>query len=369
MNKNIGKLTEYIIKRRQQRDDELKYDFMPSLLEIIERPAHIASKVIIIAISVMLLFAIVYSACAKIDIVVSGSGKITGEKEDISVAFGYSGNIVELNANTGDYVRKGDVLVKLNTSEIESNKELAEEELEKTKIEKEIALTFLDDINAKIDISKYDSKYEQQIELLILENELYKQQLKSITYDKDKYLLQKEISEKQRIAQLDVAIKKYEAVIKQYEQQIKEMMLVAPLDGYVSTMKISNVGEFVSAQEKLITITPKDSDYIFEGYLSDKDISSVEVGDIVQIKLSAYSFSDYGAVKGKIKDISKNTKFVEGIGNVYVIKIEIDSELNENIILKYGLSGSMEIIVGKRSLLDYFAEPIKKGLDSSLKEE
>ena len=34
-----NKLTEYVLKHSKNKDKELKYDFMPSLLEIIERPA------------------------------------------------------------------------------------------------------------------------------------------------------------------------------------------------------------------------------------------------------------------------------------------------------------------------------------------
>lgn len=32
--------TEYALKHSRKHDRELKYDFMPAMLEIIERPAH-----------------------------------------------------------------------------------------------------------------------------------------------------------------------------------------------------------------------------------------------------------------------------------------------------------------------------------------
>ena len=51
-------LTEYVLKHGKKRDKELKYDFMPSLLEIIERPAHKAGTVIIIGIFTLLIGAI-----------------------------------------------------------------------------------------------------------------------------------------------------------------------------------------------------------------------------------------------------------------------------------------------------------------------
>lgn len=58
------------------------------------------------------------------------------------------------------------------------------------------------------------------------------------------------------------------------------------------------------------------------------------------------------------------------MGNVYAVKVEIDENLlPEDIKLISGLSGTMEINVGKRSVLDYFLEPIVGGLENSLKEK
>ena len=45
-----NKLTEYALRHSRKHDKELKYDFMPSMLEIIERPAHKAGTVIILGI-------------------------------------------------------------------------------------------------------------------------------------------------------------------------------------------------------------------------------------------------------------------------------------------------------------------------------
>lgn len=75
MNKNAP-LTDYLRKYRQQKDRTLKYDFMPSLLEIVERPAHIAGKWIIFLISLLLLVVLLWASLSKIDVVVVGTGEI-----------------------------------------------------------------------------------------------------------------------------------------------------------------------------------------------------------------------------------------------------------------------------------------------------
>ena len=69
-------LTDYLRKYRQQKDRTLKYDFMPSLLEIVERPAHIAGKWIIIFISFLLVIVLLWASFSKIDVVLVGTGEV-----------------------------------------------------------------------------------------------------------------------------------------------------------------------------------------------------------------------------------------------------------------------------------------------------
>lgn len=91
---------------------------------------------------------------------------------------------------------------------------------------------------------------------------------------------------------------------------------------------------------------------------------------MAKIKISAYSYSDYGDIDGRVTYISKSSYQIEGMGNVYKIEVEIDSEgFNEEIKLMSGMSGTVEIDVGKRSVLDYFLEPILQGMKNSLKEQ
>ena len=71
-----NKLTEYILKHSKKHDRELKYDFMPSLLEIIERPMHKAGTIIILSSFSLLIAAIVWACLSEIDVVITSNGSI-----------------------------------------------------------------------------------------------------------------------------------------------------------------------------------------------------------------------------------------------------------------------------------------------------
>ena len=110
-----NKLTEYVLKHSKNKDKELKYDFMPSLLEIIERPAHKAGTVIILGVFTLMIAAVIWACLSKIDVVVTAGGSVQ-PSGNVNVVQAYSGGTVKsINAAEGEYVKKGDVLIELDT--------------------------------------------------------------------------------------------------------------------------------------------------------------------------------------------------------------------------------------------------------------
>ena len=110
-----NKETNYILKHSRKRDKELKYDFMPSMLEIIERPAHKGGTVIILGVFTLLIAAIIWACCSKTDVVVTASGSIqpTG---NLSIVQPQSNGVIKaINVSEGAHVEKGDILVELDT--------------------------------------------------------------------------------------------------------------------------------------------------------------------------------------------------------------------------------------------------------------
>ncbi len=58
----------------------------------------------------------------------------------------------------------------------------------------------------------------------------------------------------------------------------------------------------------------------------------------------------------------------ETMGNVYLVRLEV-VEVPEKVSLITGMQGTLELRVGRRTVLDYLLDPIKKGMGSSLKEK
>lgn len=364
-------LSEYIIKTSTVRDKRLKYDFMPSLLEIIEKPSHIAGKVIIIGIALLLLVSIIWAALSKINVIVSGTGNISPQNSIVTIKSTISGVVSKINYSDGDYVKAGDLLVTLETENIDAQINKLEDSINRLKVEAAIKNIYLEDVNKQVNVADYDDKYSDLINNIILENKLKLLELERYNGETANIIKLQYITELSgKIAQIDGEIEGYENELKALKLQLENYQIKSPINGCISGMAVNSTGQMVTQADVLLQIVPADKPLVFEGYIQDKDIANIKIGDVAKIKISAYSYSDYGDIDGRVTYISKSSYQIEGMGNVYKIEVEIDSEgFNEEIKLMSGMSGTVEIDVGKRSVLDYFLEPILQGMKNSLKEQ
>jgi multidrug efflux pump subunit AcrA (membrane-fusion protein) len=118
----------------------------------------------------------------------------------------------------------------------------------------------------------------------------------------------------------------------------------------------------------LITIVPDNTPVEMVCYIKNMDIADIEIGMEAEVKLEAYPYNKYGTVKGTVKYISPSAFSSEQMGSVYLVKVEI-TNVPDGIDVISGLSGSVEIKTDKRTVMEYFLEPIIKGFGESLKEK
>lgn len=411
-----NKLTEYVLKHSKKRDKELKYDFMPSLLEIIERPAHKAGTVIIIGIFTLLIFAVIWACCSKIDVVVTSTGSIQ-PVGNINVVKSYSsGTVKAINVVEGQYVNHGDILIELDTealdidvNQLNSQKMILETQHEiytMIKDSKDMSTVKITDYEAELqpyiqaildsdtnykntlanlekeksnadlnhqiaqiqleEYKSYGSKRQREMqELVVQQNALAMEQAEiKINDTKTQYSAQINSQLSQISSQLD----EIEANLEKYRLSKEYQNITAPVDGYVNSVAVNTLGETVTSAQDMVTIVPVNTPVEMVCYVKNMDIADIEMGMEAEIKLEAYSYNKYGTVKGTVKHISPSSFSSEQLGSVYLVKIDI-TDIPKGINLTSGLSGSVEIKTGKRTVMSYFLDPIIKGFGESLKEK
>ena len=407
---------EYVKKYSKHRDRDLKYDFMPKILEIIERPANPAGKVIIYGILSLLIVTIIWACLSKMDIVITTTG-IVQPIGDLNVVQAYAGGTVSsINVTEGAYVEEGTILVELDTESLDINVSQLNEQREILEVQHEIYTKIINEEDLSlIIVTDYEEKLQTYVQAILdtdtsMHNAIDNLELEKQNAELNKQIAQVQLEEYQKgdsqtqITAQELVVKQYALELEQIELQLEDTALqyrvevnaklseisnqiseidnnieqyylsieyqdlIAPVSGYVNSLNVNTIGEIVSAGQEIMTIVPADSTLEMVCYIKNMDIADVEVGMDVEVKLEAYPYNDFGTVKGKVKYISPSAFMNEQMGSVYLVKIELDEPDNEIEIIS-GLTGTVEIKTGMRTIMEYFMDPIVEGLDESLHEK
>lgn len=362
-------LIDYVDKHSKNREKNLKYDFMPNILEIIEKPAHIGGKVIIYTIFLLIISIFIWAALSRTDVTITSNGTVSPVGEVNIVQSSAAGIVKEICVSDGQYVEEGKLLFKLDTQENTLNIDSLKNNINLLEKENELYLKLINSESiTDSDIESYDSDIQTEIKYIVNNEDIFQDKIKS--YNETT----KESTQKQHIVEILESYNSNKSKIKDYKLQLDiaqdnelKKNINATTNGYVSNLQVYSMGAVVNSGQKLLEIIPENSELQMECKVLNKDIADIKVGQSVEVKFDAYPYSDYGTIKENITYISANATLDEKLGYVYIIRVSIRNSSSINVIS--GMTGNCEIKTGKRTLLKYFMDPIINGVDKSFKEK
>lgn len=148
--------------------------------------------------------------------------------------------------------------------------------------------------------------------------------------------------------------------------------LRAPVRGTVRSIYINTVGGVVKPGEPIMDIVPLDDTLLVEARVSPKDVAFLRPGQDVMVKVSAYDFSIYGGLEGKLESISADTIEDKRGDFHYLVKVRTQKTAithnNEILPIIPGMMVTADILIGKKTVLDYLLKPILKAKQNALRE-
>jgi adhesin transport system membrane fusion protein len=149
--------------------------------------------------------------------------------------------------------------------------------------------------------------------------------------------------------------------------------LRAPATGFVNDVKVTTVGGFVSAGEMLMQVVPIGEKLLVEARVAPKDIAFIKVDDKANVKVTAYDFSIYGGLTGKVRNISADSIYDEAERQAYYsVMVETDKAYlvknGQRLPIMPGMICDVEIITGAKSVLAYLLKPVLRAFDEAMTE-
>lgn len=158
------------------------------------------------------------------------------------------------------------------------------------------------------------------------------------------------------------------------EERVSRTVIRAPMEGIVSRLNFRTPGGVVNAGDVMLELVPTGEALIVEARIMPQDISRIQVEDYVRIRLSAYDSAKYGTVDGRVIRISADA-VQDDRGNGmshYLVDVAIEGELilekGESVNFLPGMTATVDVLSGKRTVVEYFWQPIARVQELALRD-
>ncbi|MDB2562564.1 HlyD family type I secretion periplasmic adaptor subunit [Sulfurimonas sp.] len=146
--------------------------------------------------------------------------------------------------------------------------------------------------------------------------------------------------------------------------QVDRTMVKSPVDGIVQTLFVNTVGGVIKPGADLIEIVPTDKRLSLDVKIKPSDIAFIRPGAEVKVKISAYDYAIHGGLIGKVVKISPDTITDKKENTFYMINVETEKNhlgtVENPLNITPGMMASVDIVTGKKTVMQYMLKPILK---------
>lgn len=153
------------------------------------------------------------------------------------------------------------------------------------------------------------------------------------------------------------------------EDVVSQAALRSPINGTVQRLLINTVGGVITPGSAVVEIVPQDDQLIVEAKVSPKDIAFIREGQQAILKFSAYDFTIYGGMSAEVQHISADAITNEKDETYYLVRLETKKSIaNEVLEILPGMIVQVDILTGKKTVLNYILSPLFNVTASALRE-
>jgi adhesin transport system membrane fusion protein len=179
------------------------------------------------------------------------------------------------------------------------------------------------------------------------------------------------VKSREELAKANTDIETQSQVVKGKSDTLSRTVFKSPVRGIVKEIDVMTLGGVISQNGKLMTIVPLDEQLVVEARISPRDIAFIRPEQEALVKVTAYDYSIYGGLKGKVTVISPDTlrDEVKQDQFYYRVYIRTDSgklmnKAGKQFSITPGMVATVDIKTGEKTILDYLIKPFNKAQEA-----
>ena len=349
---------------------------------------------------------------AVLDEVTRGEGRIIPSSREQVIQSLEGGILAEMPVQEGDIVEKGQVLLRIDDTR--SGASLREGQAQSATLRAEIARllgeangsapAFPPDLPADLRDREYrlhlsrTTALHQSIGALRSGQELAEKELamtepmvaRGAVSEVEVLRLRRDIIELKRQIQQQINAFRTEArselaakeaelgsvseVLTAREDQVTRSVIRAPVRGTVKNIEVTTLGGVIGPGQSIMEIVPLEDRLLVEARIRPSDVAFLRPDQSVTVKVSAYDYSIYGGIKGRLEQISADTIEDENVPNESYYRVYVRTDAahltgkDGPLPIIPGMIATIEILTGHKTVLDYLLKPVLNVRDSAMGE-
>lgn len=376
-----------------------------------QEPPLPKSSVIIWIIGIGLLVLLSWAWLFKLEEVSTGTGKIIPSSKEQVIQSLDGGILTKLNVKEGEIVERGQVLAQLDPTRFESNVGESESLLVSSRatsarLRAEVTgapLVFPEEVLkypklVKEETALYQSRRANLQEsvagleqaLLLVQQELemtaplvakgaasevevlrLKREANDLRNQMNDIRNQYYVNAREELSKANTDVETQQQVVRGKSDTLSRTVFKSPVRGVVKEIDVMTLGGVIPQNGKLMTIVPLDEKLLVEARISPRDIAFIRPDQEALVKITAYDYSIYGGLNGKVAMISPDTlrDEVKQDQFYYRVYIRTDSDkLNNNAGQEFnitpGMVATVDIRTGSKTVMDYLIKPFNKAKEA-----
>lgn len=157
------------------------------------------------------------------------------------------------------------------------------------------------------------------------------------------------------------------------EDRVKRTVVRSPVRGVVKKVSVTTLGAVIQPGASILEIVPLEDTLLVEAQVRPDDIAFIHPGQAATVKVTAYDYSIYGGLPGTVELVSADTLTDDKKGITYykVLTRTTSATLEhqgKSLPIIPGMTASVDILTGKKTVLDYLLKPVLKTRERAMRE-
>ena len=351
--------------------------FLPASLSLQEMPSSSSLRWTARVLMALVIFTVLWSIFGHIDITVNAAGKIIPSARTKTIGSVDIASVRALYVTEGQEVRRGDVLIELDSSSSDAEHDKAVNSVAQARLliaRSQSMISAVDHLQTpQLGVVKDVTPAQWQLAKRHLDGQYrdFYAKLIRINGEISRYTkalpLATQRAEDFNILRQDHTVSQHAWLEKeQLKIEIESQLLEA------KNQRAALIAQTRKEAHDAMTEVPKQSVVEVEAFLENKDVGFVRIGQTAEVKIDAFDYTKYGTTNAKVKHVSHDAIEDEKRGLIYATRVALDKNSivvdGKLLPLSAGMSVNVEIKTGTRRVIEYVLSPLMRHQREALHE-